>query len=1356
MFRFIFVKIFVMLRLICPHTKCTLWLNAWKKCRKYPALCRELSYMQKNEKKSEKVQLTSKEIRKLFLNYFVEENGHTYVPSSPVFLNSDPSLLFVNAGMNQFKSLLLNKTFPSHPFYELKRAANTQKCIRISGKHNDLEDVGRDFHHHTFFEMLGNWSFGDYFKKDACRMAWELLTQVYGLDSERLYVTYFGGDQKLNLLPDVECKNIWLDVGVSEDHIYPFGTSDNFWDMGETGPCGPCTEIHYDYGSHQDGLPPPSERINKGRADLIEVWNLVFVQHKREKDQTLHSLTKHHVDTGMGLERLTAVLQGTMSNYDTDIFIPIFRAIEKNFKVRPYQGKIGTADVGEIDTAYRILADHTRMLCIAIADGLFPDSFDAGHILQKIIRRSAYIANRVMKTPPGVLSSSIPYVAETLDFFPEVGSHVKEIEKIVSEEEKVLHQVVNRGRKVRNKMAAETKNGILEGQKIWELNKNHGLDERMIQDLVSEINLKLDWEGYRKISESQDMPSSLHSFESDSMFFCPEVADLIKCSGFTLTDDSFKYNIAYNGSSYSVQPVIGQIIAILADKSIVQAAESGKEYFIVTDETNFYSSAGGQVGDKGEILGEDFVFKVKDAHLSQGYVFHEGLVQKGTIQPNVKAEMLVLQDHRQRCMQNHTATHLLNAALRRIFPFAAQRSSYVGPTYLKFGFSSREPLSEQQIKQVENFVNHAIQEKLNVSRNEVPFEELTEMKNVIMMRGEDYPEKVFAITVGDHLSVEPCCGTHVQNTSDIGQFVIVPHKSQGGTIRIVKAVTGHEAELTCKRGEALDQTVRELEKHTNDLLSNTVTDHNELQVLLKEVKKHLFECQKKTDVPLLILRKNEQKLKDLRLALMDACGDFSEDNSTGKRGFMKKHKEPDISPSTVKLLEIQKIASTVDEYKYDYYFRDSQCCVKPISSNILAVIQNDSLVSEVDEGRHCLIVTDKTNFFSESCGQVGDKGLIHGKDFVVDVEKVYSCGGFVFHDAWVQQGKLRSSSLVQMSVDQLHRQRCSANHTAVHLLHSALKKTLPYAFQRSTFVDSSCLQLDFSSKTSLTIDEIGCIENIVNDAIQREMGVTKFQVPSSQLKEVPNICIPPGEKFPEQQTVVSIGQAESCSDLISVEPCCGTHVDNTSAIGEFVIVSYKTVKGPEKSIRAVTGDEAKAVLLNGKQYSHYVTELQENVKKSLEATNVDYLELWDYLKEMKRAKGYHEVELPLKMFREHQDSLSEYISKLTNVTQGFIADGFEKAKKEMVEVLKQHKEDRYVVHKMSSVGDGKKIINLALSFVPDRPSMFFVREGSNTVICSCTVPKELVNSSFSALLWIHPVAVALRGKSRESGEIGPW
>lgn len=377
--------------------------------------------------------LTAKQIRSIFIDFFVEKLNHTYVHSSSTIPLDDPTLLFANAGMNQFKPIFVGTVDPASDMAKWKRAVNSQKCIRAGGKHNDLDDVGKDVYHHTFFEMLGNWSFGDYFKTEVCTWAWQLLTDHYKIPKDRLYVTYFGGEPSAGLDPDLECKQLWLNLGVPEDHILPGNMKDNFWEMGDTGPCGPCSEIHFDRIGNRNA----AHLVNMDDPDVLEIWNLVFMQFNREADKSLRTLPQKHIDCGMGLERLVSVIQGKRSNYDTDLFVPLFKAIEERSGVqRPYKGLLGEEDVGKVDMAYRVIADHIRTLTIALSDGGRPDNVGRGYVLRRILRRGIRFASENLNAQPGFFSGLVDTVCEILgDFFPEVNKDRQAIKDVIDEEE---------------------------------------------------------------------------------------------------------------------------------------------------------------------------------------------------------------------------------------------------------------------------------------------------------------------------------------------------------------------------------------------------------------------------------------------------------------------------------------------------------------------------------------------------------------------------------------------------------------------------------------------------------------------------------------------------------------------------------------------------------------------------------------------------------------------------------------------------------------------------------------------------------------------------------------------------------
>ncbi|XP_054710040.1 alanine--tRNA ligase, cytoplasmic-like [Uloborus diversus] len=987
---------------------------------------------------------------------------------------------------------------------------------------------------------------------------------------------------------------------VPPDHIYPFGTKENFWEMADVGPCGPCTEIHYDFIS--SGAEDASKRINADRPDLIEIWNLVFIQYNKENDGSLKKIPSLNVDTGMGFERLTAVLQGTMSNYETDIFIPLFNAIEKNLGIRSYTGKVGREDRDEIDTAYRIIADHSRMLCIAISDGLFPDAHDAGHVLRKIIRRAAYTANRTMKARPGLLSSLVPYVAETLDFFPEVEKHVNEIVDIVNEEEKQFHSVINKGRKARNKILSENANNTLSGLNVLNLHQQFGLEEIIIKDLASEINVKLDWEGYQRLLKEQAATIVRSQGKSDSF---SQIVQILRRHDIQPSEDFFKYDYSTDKRTYGVRTVKGNVLAILKEKEYLPEVSEGDPCLIVTDKTNFYSEAGGQTADLGKIFNEDFDFNVENVSSAEGFVFHHGIVKTGKIKVGNEVELSIDRDHRMSCSQNHTATHLLNNALQKLLPHTSQRSSYVGPLFLRHGFSAKASLSREQIEFIEKYVNDVINNNLSVRRIEMPFIELLDNPNAVVLRGEEYPDTVHVVSIGSDdsstaISIEPCCGTHVLNTADIDKFIIIPSKSHGGSIKIISAVTGKQASIVEENGRIMEEKV----SHLTDEVMSTLIKLNQ-----------------------------------------------------------------------------------------------------PLSTT---------------------------------------------KDFVFKVNNTFKFQDYVFHRGFVENGSVMPMQLVNLQVNEASRLAASQNHTAIHLLNSSLKKELPYVCPLSAFASSRAMKLTFSSKHPVSDDQLKRVEDNVNELIKHNLPVKKLLLPVSNLTDFP---VYKSSLFKECQKVVRcISIGKESSNVKSIEPCYGTHVSKTLEIGRFIITSSKTNKDKHKVIQAVTGEKAKNVMQEAETYDKEMSILENYVSSCLEKCEVCFmvnnLELWDCLKEVKIAKGYHETELPVLLFREHQNRLSELTKRLTEATNDFVQEGFKKIKSEMTSIADRYKKEEYIVHKLESVGDGKKIINYAIEVSGSKPVLYFVRDGHSAVICSCSVPKEYIKESFNALLWIQPVAALLSGKAR--------
>uniref|UniRef100_A0A4W3JQE9 alanine--tRNA ligase n=1 Tax=Callorhinchus milii TaxID=7868 RepID=A0A4W3JQE9_CALMI len=620
-------------------------------------------------------------VRDTFVRYFREKHGHREVASSPVTPRADPSLLFVNAGMNQFKPLLLGTVDPRSEMAGYKRVVNSQKCLRAGGKHNDLEDVGRDLYHHTFFEMLGSWSFGDYFKEEACSMAWELLTQVYGIPEDQLYVTYFGGDAALRLSPDEETREIWRSIGVSPGRLLPFGLGDNFWEMGETGPCGPCTEIHYDHVRGRDA----SAQVNAADPEVLEIWNLVFMEYNREADGNLRPLPRRSVDTGLGLERLTAVLQGKRSNYDTDHFTPLLDAIRMGSGARCYRGLVGAADTESVDMAYRVLADHARALAVCIADGILPGMTGTA--------RAVRFSSEVLHAPPGLLASLVPTVVETLgDVYPELTRDVTQIMDVINENEEAFMSSLVRGRRIINRTLERSSGAqTFPVDVAWSLYQNLGFPLDLISVMLEERGVRLDSAGLeQREREETESQSRQPGSEVTGRLSVHAIAELQR-NGVPTTDDTpkYSYTLGSNGN-YVFEPSRAQVLALCVDQSLVQEVGEGHCCSVILDRTNFYPEQGGQSPDRGYLVPDqhqDSLLPVEDVQMWAGYVAHQ-VTALVTLRVGEKVSLYVDESHRVGCMVHHTATHLLNYALRLVLGVhTEQRGSDVTAERLRFDFS---------------------------------------------------------------------------------------------------------------------------------------------------------------------------------------------------------------------------------------------------------------------------------------------------------------------------------------------------------------------------------------------------------------------------------------------------------------------------------------------------------------------------------------------------------------------------------------------------------------------------------------------------------------------------------------------
>lgn len=805
---------------------------------------------------------SAREARQAFADYFVNSHGHQFVPSSSVVPSvADKSLLFTNSGMNQFKEVFLGTVEPSSPLYDLRRAANYQKCIRVGGKHNDLDDVGKDLSHHTFFEMLGNWSFGDYFKKEACAMAWELLTKVYQLPKKRLYVTYFAGNPSLGLLPDEECRQVWLELGVPEKHILPFGMKENFWEVGDVGPCGPCTEIHIDLAEAGCSSLPPVHRVNTGHSDMVELWNLVFIEFNRYADGQLHSLPKKHVDTGMGLERLAAILQNVKSNYDTDLFSPLIGTLEKKARVNPYSGLVGKDC--SVDIAYRTAVDHARMFTVAISDGVLPEHVDAGNKLRRIIRKACHAVIWHLKCDRGTLALLAEDVQHLLgDVYP--GINIELVKDIVNaEEDKYLHHM-SKAEAALNEV--KTAN-IMPGHAAWELYVQHGLQKDQITDLAVKRGLLVDWEQFEwRFKEFQEKSASGGTKDQLNLFHkLSDHAERLRILGVTPTNTESIYFYTSKNGVYEFPSQKTTIAAIFCSGEDVKSAREGQHCLVVTNATNFYFENGGQVSDTGCIKTKSGEVTVLDVKNCSGFVFHKGLVAAGVIHQDDEAEMWIDKQHRLQCMIHHTAAHCLNAALRRVLDYTEQRSSLVDSEHLRFDFICKKNLTSEQVQKIQDICHDAIQAGCTVARKTMSLETALALPELIQVPNEVYPKTVSVIRIGsekDTFSQELCCGTHVSSLSDLGGIVVTSHHSVGTMVRSIRAVAGPLAAAVHSQDEYVQRQICELAGEAEALNHASSDDY----VTMAACRRKLTEVRKLVaarGISLLLQRKAEEELVKL-------------------------------------------------------------------------------------------------------------------------------------------------------------------------------------------------------------------------------------------------------------------------------------------------------------------------------------------------------------------------------------------------------------------------------------------------------------------------------------------------------------
>ncbi|KAK9727725.1 DHHA1 domain [Popillia japonica] len=795
-------------------------------------------------------QMTAKDVRDGFINFF-KEKDHEYVHSSSTIPLDDPTLLFTNAGMNQYKPIFLGVVEPNSDMAKWKRTTNTQKCIRAGGKHNDLDDVGKDVYHHTFFEMLGNWSFGDYFKKEICAWAWELLTEVFKLPPERLYVTYFGGDEKQGLEPDSECKQIWLDLGIKPSHVLPGNMKDNFWEMGDTGPCGPCSELHFDRIGNRE-VP---HLVNQDDPDVLEIWNLVFIQYNRESDGTLKQLPKKHIDCGLGLERLVSVIQEKRSNYDTDLFTPIFNAIQKGTGAPPYQGRVGDEDVDGIDMAYRVLADHARTLTIALSDGGTPDNTGRGYVLRRILRRAVRYATEKLHASPKFFASLVHTVVDILgSTFPEVRKDPQGIVDIINEEEEQFLKTLSRGRNLLNRTIGrlgDSRN--VPGDVAWRLYDTYGFPVDLTQLMAEEKGLTVDMNVYEDCKKlAQIISQGKGTGVEDTINLDVHAITDLQNKGVQPTDDSPKYNYQAdsNSTDYTFETCHAKVIALRHNKQFVQEVQSGQECGVLLDKTSFYAEQGGQIYDTGYIVkvdDESVEFTVKNVQVRGGYVVHignlEGILKVGD-------EMILQIDtaRRRLIMNNHTGTHVLNFALRKVLGTEAdQRGSLVAPDRLRFDFTNKGAMTVDQVKATETFSKTLVAKNGKVFAKDSSLALAKTINGLRAVFEETYPDPVRIVSIGvpveklesdpfgpagTETSVEFCGGTHLIYAGHIGDFVIASEEAIAKGIRRIVALTGPEATKALKKTELLENKLNAL-KSSIDNDANSVDSRQHVKNIVE-------------------------------------------------------------------------------------------------------------------------------------------------------------------------------------------------------------------------------------------------------------------------------------------------------------------------------------------------------------------------------------------------------------------------------------------------------------------------------------------------------------------------------------------
>lgn len=709
-----------------------------------------------------KLHMKSKDIRKQFLQFF-ESKGHLIVPSAPIVLKDDPTLMFNNSGMAQFKEYFLGNGTPKS-----KRIADTQKCLRVSGKHNDLEDVGFDTYHHTMFEMLGNWSFGDYFKKEAINWAWELLTETYKIPKENLYVSVFEGNPDENVPFDQEAWDIWKEL-IDEDRIILGNKKDNFWEMGDQGPCGPCSEIHVDLRTAEEkALVSGKSLVNNDHPQVVEIWNNVFMEFNRKADGSLEKLPAQHVDTGMGFERLCMALQNKTSNYDTDVFTPLIEKVEQITGLKYTSNEIVnlSQEQNKTNIAIRVVVDHVRAVAFAIADGQLPSNTGAGYVIRRILRRAIRYGFTFLDTKEPFINKLVEVLANQMgEFFPEIKSQQQLVTNVIREEEVSFLRTLDQGLQLLDKVILESNGNTVQGEKAFELYDTFGFPIDLTALILREKGYELDEAGFNAAMQEQKNRSRAASEVSTEDWSILIPGNVETFVGYDHTENEVKITRIRK----------------------VDSKKDGILYQIVIDNTPFYPEGGGQVGDKGTLVSANETIEIIDTKKENNLILHF----TKQLPENVSASFVakVNTDLRTSTSKNHSATHLMHQALRSILgTHVEQKGSLVNPERLRFDFSHFAKVTEEEIKQVEDFVNARIEDQLPlIERRNIPIQQALD-EGAMALFGEKYGDSVRAIKFGQ--SMELCGGIHVKNTTEIWHFKIVSEGAVAAGIRRIEAITG--------------------------------------------------------------------------------------------------------------------------------------------------------------------------------------------------------------------------------------------------------------------------------------------------------------------------------------------------------------------------------------------------------------------------------------------------------------------------------------------------------------------------------------------------------------------------------------